>query len=285
MRLFGQFLIDEGLISKEDFVAGMIIQAEALPSLPFAIHELKLFDLDVQVSIFAYQANHFKEYRAACVEMGIWDEANVEHPLGRFFLSRLKPLGKILVEQGLLTLEQLSSALEKYVALSDQLEAEDDKKPAPNLTLVQKNAQSFADIKVRKHNPPAPSSAEKRLYDLYCQSFNEAMVDRLRGYLDDPSSAIRGRLIQELHAARHAASFILAFKSAELLSRLIAVCEDDKPFSASEKALINQGINLAWVLREGLREGHPELLTLGSNALDSRIDELGFILSKLSERP
>lgn len=285
MKLFGQFLIDEKLITKEDFVAAMIIRAEVLPSLPLAVHELKLFSIDVQVDIFAYQATHFKEYRSACVEMGIWDEANVDHPLGRFFLSRLKPLGEILVEQGLITLKQLAVVLERYVALEDQIYSPDPAKPTPSITLVKKSDQSFSDVHVKKHNVRNPADSERRLYNLYCLTVNEGFVLRLKAYFNDPSDALKMRIVRDLRAATHSATFINAFKSHELLTILMNLSSIPKTFDGSDKGLVEQGINLIWVLREGLRQGSLELTTLGSNALDSRVSELCYILSKMSEQP
>jgi len=280
MKLFGQFLIDKGMISKEDFVLAMIAQAETLPSLPLAIHDLKIFDIDQQVAIFTYQACHFKEYRAACVEMGVWDEAAIEYPLGRFFLSRVRPLGEILVEQGKITIDQLSYLLEQYVELDDKDFAPIPHlvKAPPGLTLVKKEMQSFSDIAVKKINLPAADANEKRLYFLYCRSFNEQTLVRLKKLYAQPSEAERTALRQELNRIRHAALFIFAFKSAQLLETFLKLIDGPGPLDASKASLVEQAFNLLWTLREGLLEGSPELLTLSTDGLDSKVDELSFIL-------
>ncbi len=278
MKLFGEFLIDEGMITKKDFVDAMIIQAEALPSLPLAVHELKIFDIDTQLAIFTYQATHFKEYRAACVEMGIWDEATMEHPLGRFFLSRLTPLGEILVEQGRMTITQLSRALEKYIELGDSVYGPSPIKHPPGLTLVKKTAQAFVDINVKRTNLRPTSNEEKRLYFLYCRSFNEQTLFRLKSLYQKPTEAERQALKSELSMIRHAALFVLAFKSAQLLETFLRLTDPSEVFDPSKVNLIDQAFNLLWILREGLLEGHPEIATLATNAMDSRVDEICFIL-------
>jgi hypothetical protein len=284
MKLFGQFLIETALISKEDFVAAMIIQAESLPSLPLAVHELKLFNIDHQVAIFAYQASHFKEYRVAAVEMGLWDAANVEHALGRFFLSRLKPLGEILVEQGSMTLTQLSNALEQYVALGDEVYEPDKLKPAPTLRVVKPGDQTFADLNVRKIKIPLATINDRSLFALYCSRFDEAFKSRVLKFLRHPDVADRDRILTTLRALKYAANFIMAFKSVLLLESLSLAIDHKMPREGADQALVERALVYLWTLRAGLYSGEHEMVTLSVASLDSRIEELCFIISKMGDK-
>ncbi|RYZ56310.1 MAG: hypothetical protein EOP07_12695 [Proteobacteria bacterium] len=284
MKLFGQFLIDKEIITKDDFVAAMIIQAESLPSLPLAVHELKLFNIDHQVAVFAYQASHFKEYRVAAVEMGLWDAANVEHALGRFFLSRLKPLGEILVEQGCITLNQLSGALEQYVALGDDVYEPEKIKPAPALRVVKENDQTFSDLNVRKIKIPSASANDRSLFTLYCGRFDEAFKARLLKHLRAPSDTDKGSLLTTLRALKYAANFIMAFKSVLLLESLTLAVEQKTPRAAGDQALVERALMYLWTLRAGLSSGEHEMVTLSVASLDSRIEELCFIISRMGDK-
>lgn len=121
--LFGEYLISNGLISPEQYVNAMIIQANELPSLPSAINDLKLLTVEQQLKVFNYQSSHLKDYRLSCVELGLWDETVFEHALIRYFLSRIRDLGDVLISEKYLTPNQLAEVHLAYSKMDESFES------------------------------------------------------------------------------------------------------------------------------------------------------------------
>jgi hypothetical protein len=117
--LFGEYLISMGLISSEQYVNAMIIQANELPSLPAAVNDLKLLTVEDQLRVFNYQSSHLMDYRLSCVELGLWDETVFEHALIRYFLSRIRAIGDILISEKFLTPIQLAEVHLAYSQLDE----------------------------------------------------------------------------------------------------------------------------------------------------------------------
>lgn len=266
MKLFGQFLVDQGLITKDDFLKAMITQANELPSLPSAIHDLKLLTLDQQMQAFDYQSTHLKDYRVACIELGLWDEAYFEHALIRFYLSRLQPLGEILVREGCLTASQLADALAKYVEIIDYQNTE----ASPLISKVESPAPQ---PRIERGTSDTFSPAEKTLCYLYCRHFSDARFAKLLELAENPSEDLKASAKRDLTAIRTAASLIRADRSKELIEKIQRASETPERVLPNDMA-IDQAIRVLWELRECFSAGMTEAAALQSNpSLNDRLQE------------
>ncbi len=284
MKLFGQFLIEEGLISKDKLVDAMVAQAETWPSLPLAVYELKLYTVDQQLDIFAYQATHFKEYRAACVEMGIWNEARNEHALTRFFLSRMRPLGDMLLEKGYLTVDQLTKALARYVEQTDGASSA----PAAAAASAPKTEAAARTKSPQSSNRSGlePSFADRRLFYLYCRHFNEKRYRCFEASSRELDEKAAASLRDELPPLRHAAAFIGANASAGLFERLEAALGHwPAPPPPELRAAVEEGFRILWRLREEIAGGTTEKAALAALGLEPKVAEINTALARIGHKP
>jgi hypothetical protein len=278
MKLFGQFLIEQGWITKGNYVKAMVTQANALPALPAAMNELGLLTVDQQVEVFDHQSTHLKDYRVACIELGYWDEEAFEHTLIRHYLSRARSLGDILLEQGCLTTEQLSDALAKYVELGD-FKPVSAPPEIPKASKIECRLKPGPDVEL-EDDPFAFSSAEKTVCYLYCRFFNESRLQSIRRLSSDLNEDALKAARRDLTAIRTAALMIRADKSRLLIDALLRVTPNVSSHNGQDQR-ITHAINLLWELREGFSAGIPEALALQNKEFLNQANDTLASLSKI----
>ncbi|MES2745164.1 MAG: hypothetical protein V4655_07045 [Bdellovibrionota bacterium] len=278
MKLFGQFLIEQGYITKEDYVRAMVFQANALPALPSVINQLKLLTIDQQVEIFDHQSTHLKTYQLACIELGYWDEAVFDHAVIRFFLNHVRSLGDILLELGCLTSASLSEVLAKYVELGDYKPASEPKE-IPKATSGE-HKHSMTEQTGPSKDPFVLSQFEKKVCFLYCRHFNDQHYEALLRLSSHISQEELTHARRDLTAIRTASTLIRADKSHLLLDSLLKIIEHGITPSLDSPS-IKHTVNLLWELREGLSAGIPEALALQNKELLNQVNDALASLSKI----
>lgn len=115
MKLFGEYLIDKGIISKGDLVKALIIQLESTPSVTEAVYKNGLRNTDEFFEIFQIQFKKKTGFIEAARELGLWDD-KVQSSVEKYIASTRIPLGEILVQTGLAEIETISHALDDFLA-------------------------------------------------------------------------------------------------------------------------------------------------------------------------
>jgi|GEM_PF-3105971 len=144
MKLFGEFLVDKGLITEDQLLEVVMQQVASAPSLPELLRKLDLLPGRDLLKVFKRQAQRGLEFRTAAQSLGLWSEELEEKVRKSLSLER-KPIGEILVSQGVLQQKELPYLLDEYFSLlrsgkhGDSLEED-----PPKLSSLQREAlQSF----------------------------------------------------------------------------------------------------------------------------------------------
>lgn len=114
MKLFGQYLVDKGVISKSDLVRALIIQLENTPSITSVILENDLLTTDQLYQIFQLQADHKSGFIEAARELGCWG-TKIQEQVEKILSSKRKPIGEILVKLGATEISNISKALDEFL--------------------------------------------------------------------------------------------------------------------------------------------------------------------------
>lgn len=165
MKLFGSYLVEIGLVDQATLLAALVRQLEVVPSVAEIVHEGKLLSVRDQLKIFEHQWQTGAEYRRAALELGLWS-GHLDFEIKRALVEKRQPLGQVLVEAGKLSLEDLTSSLDEYVARHSAA-----KEPAKSTP---------ASSPVAAAEPSAPGLAIK-----YCALFDEELRFRLDRLIRD----------------------------------------------------------------------------------------------------
>lgn len=112
-KLFGEYLVQKGLITKDQLLAALIEQIQRQPSLAQIVFDAKLLTMDQQFDVIRHQGLHACDYQQACQSLGLWNASLSAAVVGQTLASRA-PLGQILAEKGLIAVQDLTKALDDY---------------------------------------------------------------------------------------------------------------------------------------------------------------------------
>jgi hypothetical protein len=113
--LFGDILIKKGLIDESALLKGLLEQQDLTPSVARIIFEEKLLDEKQILNVMRLQFERRSEFMTACREMGLLTPM-LEQAIQQGYKMRRKPIGEILVSQGVLALSDLVKTLDDYLA-------------------------------------------------------------------------------------------------------------------------------------------------------------------------
>jgi hypothetical protein len=115
MKLFGEYLVEKGVVGADALAAALVEQVRRTPSVCQVVHEQRLLSTDDFLAVMARQSRDRGGFVEACRAMGHWNEAfqtRVEHAIAAVRI----PLGQLLVQRGDARFEDLSRALDEFLA-------------------------------------------------------------------------------------------------------------------------------------------------------------------------
>ena len=119
MKYFGDYLVSKGLITREMLLAGLVEQADGLPSVLRVIWEQKLLTEEQFFQALDAQAREGLEFRHACMSLGLWNEAMDKKAQECLARHRI-PFGQILVKKGVIDLTTLTRAFDEFLAMQNE---------------------------------------------------------------------------------------------------------------------------------------------------------------------
>src|SRR4051812_38670100 len=112
--LFGEYLIQQGLVQADHILVALIEQLRTIPSTCELVFECQLIEPEAIFRALTYQQRHGIDFQSSAEALGIWS-SEVAARVNSELQKRRRPLGEILVQKGFLSLQTLSSALDSYV--------------------------------------------------------------------------------------------------------------------------------------------------------------------------
>ena len=114
-KTFYNFLVDEGAVSGDDLVKAFIHQAKSNKSLPRLIKDNNLLTDREILDIYAHQASNEASFEKSCRELGFWS-SELEQKLEAIIVNEVPSIFRILHDDGLITLEELTIKLDEYIS-------------------------------------------------------------------------------------------------------------------------------------------------------------------------
>lgn len=295
MKLFGEFLVDQGLVSEEDVVGALMEQISSVPCIAELTFSLKLIAPKDIFKILKYQVEHQAEFRQACIEMKLWND-NIQSQIDEKLKQVRMPIGQVLLKQGKVDISALTKALDSYIMeVGNDVEADKQSKEPVKVVApaVEQAPQSAA---ADDTSQEAPKSEGGGNLDLVGELFNHGKIDILNGLLNvlpeaqqqDPSGAkareIFRKTAEGVHelvgSARYVGSKTLENLSVSLEKLLDTTARVTTPLDSAEMDFVSSSSVDSLKLVEDCRD---KLAELGSEekldsdltkAIESQIESL-----------
>ncbi len=114
-KYFGEFLVEKGVITKENLVDALIHQISTTPPTCQIVFENKILSSANLFDIFRYQQDHQVDFISASKALGLWGQ-EVQDKVNASLEELRKPLGHILVGRGLIDLKKLTHMLDEFLS-------------------------------------------------------------------------------------------------------------------------------------------------------------------------
>lgn len=114
-KLFGDFLVEKGLITSDILLQVLVDQMRNIPSIVEVVFEGALLPKDVQLEILRLQTLHQWSYQQACSHLGFWSDELVANISALTEKSRT-PLGQLVLSKTNMKFTELTKALDEYLS-------------------------------------------------------------------------------------------------------------------------------------------------------------------------
>ena len=273
-KYFGEFLVEKGVITKDNLVDALVDQISNTPPLCQIVFENKIITPTKLFDVFRYQQDNQSEFVSACKATGVWTE-EVEAKINSYLDELRRPLGHILVNKGVIDLKKLTNMLDEF--LSQLVIA--PSRPTSSPLVVTRTEEVLS--------PSSTSSGAISIEDLtesiqpgilseLDETFDEKKKKMIRVALSlikdnvDVDSEICKKLLQDitkiLHNLNNQLGMLALDKLTELLSLMeLAVSKLNADFASLSKDSIFSGlseltksIDLAWSLKTSIMTNSTE---------------------------
>ena len=116
--LFGEYLVQKGLLSSPTVLGLLIEQIKSQPSVAQVIFEHNLLTEPQQLETLRVQSRTGWDYQQACVDLKFWNEEIASTIVQKSVLSR-PPLGQLIVSKGLMSFGDLTKVLDEFVGMCE----------------------------------------------------------------------------------------------------------------------------------------------------------------------
>ncbi|KXF82444.1 Hpt domain-containing protein [Enterovibrio coralii] len=113
MKLFGRFILDEGLVSAKDLADAMVEQVSQTPHSLEIIYQKGLISPEQLLDIISLQNDEHLDFRTACIRLDIWRTEFIDI-INDEVAKRRITLGQLLVDKELVEPNKLLSVLKQY---------------------------------------------------------------------------------------------------------------------------------------------------------------------------
>lgn len=243
MKLFGEYLVEKGVIGPEALAEALVEQVRRTPSVCQVVHDQRLLSIADFLAVMARQSRDRGGFVEACRALGHWNEA-MQARIEEAVAAVRIPLGQLLVERGAARFEDLSRALDEFLA--------DVETPKRSVATATVEEGVLADLK-----------------EILADGRREEVLALIDAWEADTSQS--GPLADALHSVGGVAGFVRAEAMRVLAdrceSRVRAAEGSHDADRAVQCALLREAVDLLWQLRKALLENRDEArwLAVASN--------------------
>lgn len=279
MKLFGEYLVEQNLISKHELVNVLLEQIKNIPSMAECVYDAKLLSDDDLLETLKYQASNYVDLLSALKALNKWNEV-LEKKIKIHMQEKRIPLGQLLVKQGKIEFDALAKHLDDFIYECKKGNTKEEntslKNMTPNLSRSSEDLvlKSEDELSENKHNEIMPpeltisnynpefASIDTIFLEGFFEIFNPKVMDNNACLLENTNDGSISDLTASFNSILLGARFIQANLVHDLAEELVN----------SMKAVIHPGKKESSAIvknaNELFRKLHKELSTNGS--------ELGF---------
>ncbi len=114
-KYFGEFLVEKGIITKDNLVDALVEQVSSTPPLCQIVFENNIIDSQKLFEIFRHQQDYSSDFISSCKTLGCWSQ-EVQFKINACLDELRKPLGHILVSRGWIDLKKLTHMLDEFLS-------------------------------------------------------------------------------------------------------------------------------------------------------------------------
>jgi hypothetical protein len=268
-KYFGEFLVEKGIITKDNLVDALVEQVSSTPPLCQIVFENNIIDSQKLFEIFRHQQDYSSDFISSCKTLGCWSQ-EVQFKINACLDELRKPLGHILVSRGWIDLKKLTHMLDEFLS---QLTVE-----------IPRTAPAATPVKTPEFTaPPAPSASvtAASVDDLLetiqpgiLSEFDETFDEKKKKMVRVALSLIKDNLEADPNVCKKLFSDILKIlttlndqlamlaleKITELLSAMIGAITKinasqgtlSKDKLSQSTAELTKAIDLAWTLKQSI---------------------------------
>jgi hypothetical protein len=265
-KYFGEFLVEKGVITKENLVDALIEQIATTPPLCQVIYQKKILPLASVFDAFRFQQDHQVEFMQACKSMGLWTK-EVQDKAYESIDEMRKPLGHILVSKGLIDLKKLTHMLDEFLSQLSSTPANQSKHEVKTLEVKAPEVQLSPIVSAGDLLADLPASLQPGILMELDETFDEKKRKMIRVALslvkDNAGTdvGICKKLIQDVFKIVHGLNEMLSMLALDKLSEFLTamefylnniqgrIQERSKESVIADTELLTKSIDLAWSLR------------------------------------
>ncbi len=253
MKLFGEYLIEQKLITEDQLAATLIEQMRSLPTLAEVIFDSKLMNTSEIVRVLAFQAKRQLDFKAAAVKLNLWNQ-DLELKTQKIISEKRVPLGQLLYANKMLTIQDLTKAFDEFISVQAN------------------NRLSFQ----RESDKPALGNFEKMKIKFFITLFDEKQKNYSETFLKDKTAFDKIRISHELNILRGAARIANLEVCESLLIGLFSYIDKFEQIILSEESLQTCSVFLSLLreVRDILSETFSEQTFLTKIENQTRMNEL-----------
>jgi hypothetical protein len=120
-KLFGEFLVDQQLVTEEQLASALVHQIKLMPSTVEVIFQHKLLPSHKIIEILKCQQTTGRDFRSSAKFLGFWSK-DLETTVQSLLEKARTPLGEVLVSLGLVTPMTLTQSLDQYIVNSSSID-------------------------------------------------------------------------------------------------------------------------------------------------------------------
>ena len=304
-KMFGDFLVEKGLVDQGTVLDLLIEQVKQAPSVAEVVHRHSLLPKEMQLNILRVQTMNGWDYQQASVHLGVWSNEIAARVATETTKSRT-PIGQMLVQRSKIKFSDLTKALDEFLEVVSSVEQNQEKVPGtpvvPTLVKVvnetspkSKDPQEKKTVAESSVVEPSPTPSKissssrtefvlnfQKIDDLLLSEYLEMLPDDKKNELEveimswEEKFRSNGRdavlagirsVYRDFHSIKGAARFVRA----ELTERIVHELEDILMMCIESPGAIDaMGIN--------------QVMDFGVRTLDLIWRIKGFLVSEKSEK-
>jgi hypothetical protein len=143
--LFGEYLIQKGLLDAPTVLGLLVEQIKGQPSVAEIVYSNSLLSETQQLEVLRTQSRTGWDYQQACVDLKLWNDSLATTIMEKSSQGRM-PLGQMIVTRGLVGFADLTRVLDEFVGMceSDGAPAVPPAKAPPSVPAVENKSLSRA---------------------------------------------------------------------------------------------------------------------------------------------